>query len=283
MPSDASRPLPTRFVRTLDLSAASGLVRRGDRFLVVADDENALLSFGVDGAGERVVLLPGELPTDHAERKARKPDFEALVDLGGDGVLAMGSGSRATRERAVRLDKRGRATVIDLVPLYAALSETFSEINVEGGALLGDEFVLLQRGNRSHRRNALIFLAKEDLVRSLHPGTFALSRQPRAVDLLLGEHDGVPWTGTDLAVLDDGDLLLSAVLEDTADAYADGRCLGSSLVRVAPDGTIRWHRRLDVAAKVEGIAVDGDSVWLVTDADDRAVPAQLLCTTLPNP
>jgi len=54
-------------------------------------------------------------------------------------------------------------------------------------------------------------------------------------------------------------------------------------VRVAPDGGVRWFRRLDVAAKVEGIAVDGDTAWLVTDADDRAVPSQLLRADLSAP
>ena len=103
---------------------------------------------------------------------------------------------------------------------------------------------------------------------------------PRIVDLDLGGHDGIPWSCTDLALLDDGDLLASAVLEDTRDAYEDGACLGSALVRMAPDGTPRWHRQLDTNLKVEGVAVDGETVWLVSDADDRAVPSQLLRATL---
>jgi hypothetical protein len=109
---------------------------------------------------------------------------------------------------------------------------------------------------------------------------FAVMRAPRFVDLDLGGQDAVPWSCTDLAVLD-GDLLASAVLEDTCDAYADGACLGSALVRFAADGALRWHRRLDTASKVEGVAVDGDTVWLVSDADDRAVPSQLLRAALP--
>jgi hypothetical protein len=92
----------------------------------------------------------------------------------------------------------------------------------------------------------------------------------------LGLQDEVPWSCTDLTRLADGDLLASIVLEDTGDAYADGRCLGSGLARLSADGTLRWQRRLDTRLKVEGIAAQGDSVWLVTDADDRDVPAQLL-------
>lgn len=49
---------------------------------------------------------------------------------------------------------------------------------------------------------------------------------------------------------------------------------------VNADGALRWHRRLDTASKVEGIAVDGEIAWLVSDADDRSVPSQLLRATL---
>jgi hypothetical protein len=273
--------IQTRVVRTLDVSAASGLVLRDGAFHVVADDENALVVFAADGATRRIELLPGELPAEHAARKAQKPDFEILIDLGDHGLLAMGSGSRPTRERAVRVGGDERITVNDTSPLCATLRATFPELNLEGGVLLADELVLLQRGNRSDRRNALVFVAKDDLLRALVSQEFALTRAPRIVDLALGGHDDVPWTCTDLAVLADGDLLASAVLEDTCDAYADGPCLGSALVRIAADGTLRWHRRLTTSAKVEGIAVDGDTVWLVSDADDRAQPSLLLRAALP--
>lgn len=273
--------ITTRVVRTLDVSAASGLVLRDGSFHVVADDENALFVFGPTGATRRVALLQSELPAKHSERKAHKPDFEILVDLPNHGLLAMGSGSRATRERAVLVDRRERTTVIDTSLLCACLRETFAELNLEGGALVADEFVLVQRGNRSDRRTALIFIAMHDLQRALVSQQFAISRSPRIVDLDFGMHDEVPWTCTDLTIIADGDLLACVVLEDTCDAYQDGRCLGSGLVRMAPDGALRWHRRLDTPSKVEGVAVDGDVVWLVTDADDRAAPSQLLRATLP--
>lgn len=273
--------IATHRVRTLEVSAASGLVLRDGCFHVVADDENALFVFGPSAGARRIALLPGELPVPHAARKAHKPDFEILVDLPGHGLLAMGSGSRASRERAVLVDRQERIRVIDTSAVCAVLRETFEQLNLEGAALVGDEFALLQRGNRGDRRNALIYLARTDLERALRSQHFALTRAPRIVDLDLGMHDDVPWTCTDLARIADGDLIASAVLEDTRDTYNDGRCLGSALVRLAPDGSLRWHRRLDTAAKIEGVAVDGDSVWLVSDADDRAVPAQLLRATLP--
>lgn len=272
--------IATHFVRALDVSAASGLVLRDGCFHVVADDENTMFVFETDATLRRIALLPGELPEAHASRKARKPDFEILVDLGDHGLLAMGSGSRPTRERAVLVDRHERTRVIDTSLLCGRLRDTFPELNLEGGILLADELVLLQRGNRSDQRNALIFIAKADLHRAMASPRFAVTGAPRIVDLDIGGQDDIPWSCTDLALLDDGDLLASAVLEDTRNAYEDGACLGSSLVRLSPDGALRWQRRMDTASKVEGIAVDGETVWLVSDADDRSVPSRLLRATL---
>ena len=170
--------IATHVVRTLGVSAASGLVLRDGSFHIVADDENTMFVFKVDDALKRIALLPGELPAEHASRKARKPDFEILVDLRNHGLLAMGSGSRPTRERAVQVDGHERTRVIDTSLLCAHLRETFPELNLEGGVLLADDLVLLQRGNRNDRRNALIFIAKDNLQRALVSLKFVVTRTP---------------------------------------------------------------------------------------------------------
>lgn len=273
--------IATRVVRTLDVSAASGLVLRDGLFHVVADDENALFVFGPQGPTRHVTLLPDELPIKKSARKARKPDLEILVDLPGAGLLAMGSGSRPTRERAFLVDCDEAVTVIDTSELHAVLRATFPDLNLEGAVVAGDEFALLQRGNRGDGRNALVLIAMQDLQQALASRRFSVTRAPRIVALELGTHAGLPWTCTDLHRCDDGDLLACAVLEDTNDSYRDGSCHGSALVRLAPDGTVRWLRRLDTASKVEGIAVEGNTLWMVSDADDRDVPAQLLKAALP--
>ncbi len=65
------------------LSAASGMARVGQRLFVVADDELSLGVFDLaaDGPGRMVRLFEGELSVDHRERKAEKPDLEALTVL----------------------------------------------------------------------------------------------------------------------------------------------------------------------------------------------------------
>ena len=87
------------------VSAASGLVRLGQRLFVVADDENHLTVFDLssDEPGQPVPVFGEALPHGHDARKAAKPDCETLAALPAfDGyphgaLWVMGSGSRPSR------------------------------------------------------------------------------------------------------------------------------------------------------------------------------------------
>ncbi len=111
--------LETRIVRELvvdeaagsaeqaHLSAASGLVKLGNRLFVVADDENHLAMFDLSNRepSRLVPIFDGRLPLRHKARKAAKPDCEALLVLPAfagyphGALMAMGSGSRPSRQR----------------------------------------------------------------------------------------------------------------------------------------------------------------------------------------
>lgn len=101
----------------------------------------------------------------------------------------------------------------------------------------------------------------------------------------LGRINGIPLCFTDAAVLSGGEIVFSAVAEDTDDTYNDGRCAGSVLGLLGVDGTLRWIRKLTHPFKVEGLDVrrDGEDlqILMVTDADDRRTPAKLLSGTTP--
>src|SRR5688572_28322358 len=113
------------------LSAASGLVRIGPFLYVIADDELHLGVFRLEPSipGTRVRLFAGELPVAKEERKALKPDFEALMliparpEFPTGAMLALGSGSRPNRRLGAlfQLDHRGAVyggvRTIDLSPL----------------------------------------------------------------------------------------------------------------------------------------------------------------------
>lgn len=115
------------------LSAASGLVRYGNRLYVIADDALHLGVFEADRPGSKRRLITGTLPDEPKARKRAKPDFEALTHLpaGGGmpfgGMLAMGSGSTDNRRRGVLIPFTAtglsRRTIgIDMTLLHEGLS-----------------------------------------------------------------------------------------------------------------------------------------------------------------
>ncbi|MDO9314456.1 MAG: hypothetical protein Q7T97_07935 [Burkholderiaceae bacterium] len=279
------------------LSAASGLVKLGNRLLVVADDELHLAMFELSQRepGRLVPLFDGKLPLRHKARKAAKPDCEALLVLPAfagyphGALMAMGSGSRPSRQRGALLaldaaaQIQGSARTVDLAPLLAPLHELIPDLNIEGAFVQGDAFSLLQRGNSGSAINARIDLSWHGLQCWLAEAGPA--PQPAAITrFALGAIDGIFLSFTDGAPLPGGDWLFSAAAEDSSDTYNDGRCVGSAIGLIDAGGTIRLLERLSRPCKVEGIAASaaGETIdlLLVTDADDRRQPAQLLSAQL---
>ena len=281
--------------RPAHLSAASGLVRVADTFYVVADDELHLGAFPVTGSapGMLIRMLEGELPDSKQDRKKHKPDFEALVVLPSfagyprGALLALGSGSKQRRQRAVllALDARGvsagRIRVLDLSRWFAPLHDEIDDLNIEGAAVSQDRLVLMHRGNKGNGENCLLSFNLAALLASIEHDD-GLGKLPlQALHRYnLGALDAVPLCFTDGAMLPDGRLVFAAVAEDTEDSYADGPCRGAAVGVMSAEGKLRALHYLEVPYKVEGIHAEPSGshvrVWLVTDADDASVPALLL-------
>jgi hypothetical protein len=278
----------------LRLSAASGLVCRGGQHYVVADDEHHLAVFGADGAVHWLRLFDGALPDPAALRKATKPDLETLLELPPmpilphGALLALGSGSRPNRQRAVCLpfidahDTFGAPRGIDLAPLYAMLRGECADLNIEGGFVNGDVFCLLQRAHLANPANLCIRFGWSQVREWLFGG--AAAPRPLAYDRFeLGQIDGVPLGFTDATPLPGGAWAFSAAAEATDDSYHDGECAGSVLGIVGADGRIATTLRLPGRHKVEGLAATASQdprqtleFTLVTDADDRERAALML-------
>lgn len=282
------------------LSAASGLVRRGRRLVVVADDELHLGLFEEAkdsdtpaAPGVLMRLLEGELPEDKGQRKKAKPDLEVLALLpplpgcSAGAMLALGSGSKPRRETGVLLlpldvqgAPNGRMARVDLSPLYVPLRKRFTDLNIEGALVVSGELLLLQRGNQADARSAAIRYDWNLIA----PWLAGVQPQPPAHKsiqvLTLGRMHGVPLSLTDGVALQGGAWMFCAVAERTDNSVLDGECVGSAIGIVTPDGTVSHVYPLQGAPKVEGIAVqaDGDDwlVTLVTDPDDPAIASQVL-------
>lgn len=299
--------IQTRYIRSLHLlqgsaagrlshlSAASGLVRIASNLYVIADDEHYLGVFGATGdtPGRLIRILPGTLPETKEERKAVKPDFEALTCLPASehfpfgALLAVGSGSTVARRRGVILPLDAVDAVSDLVRivdlslLYERLGNHIEEINIEGAAVQGDRLILLQRGNVNNPKSACISLSLPDfyaIAFGAMSGNDAMDMH--VTEYVLGEINNVPLCFSDAVALPNGDLLFSAIAEDTGDSYNDGACIGAAVGILKADGSLHAVLPLATAYKVEGIdaSVIGSVVhlMLVTDADDAEQPALLL-------
>ncbi|KQX31587.1 hypothetical protein ASD01_19045 [Ensifer sp. Root423] len=284
--------------RSLHLSAASGLQCLGTALYVIADDELHLGVFPVAGSGRgRLIrLFDGELPETKGDRKKRKPDLEALTflppfcDLSYGALFAIGSGSRPNRKKGVLLglDAQGAISTppknVDLSFILDPLAGEFGELNIEGAVVVGEELLLLQRGNKRRNDNAI---ARYPLRAVLN----ALSNDqvdplgPSAVDRFdLGAIQGTPFGFTDAAALSNGDMVFSAVAENTENAYLDGPCLGAGIGIVDERGILVAFDLLEYPHKIEGIhATEGDGaveLLLVTDADNPEIPASLFSTQI---
>lgn len=257
------------------LSAASGLVRVGDTLCVVADDANHLALFREGEPGRLVRLLDGDLPQDAKARKKVKPDFEILLALGDDRLLAMGSGSKKKRRRGVMIELSAdpQVAVIDLKPLFAAIEPLVPEINIEGAVADGDRLLMFNRGNMAAPETQILETSLSQLL--AEDGVAARLVQQFALPTI----DRVPFTATDACLLDDGTILLSAVAEVTDNSYADGMMVGAAFLLL--DAALKpiALEPIEPVVKIEGIiasrGADGIEIYCVSDADDPEQPAAL--------
>ena len=263
------------------LSAASGLVQIGETLCVVGDDEQHLVVFeqGDEAPGRLIRLLPGDLPRKKKKRKAVKPDFEILFQLPDGGLIcAMGSGSTPQRMRGAIIDiDTGVVTLLDLQPLFSALTDLVTEINLEGAIVRGDRLLLFNRGNMANPETCIFETA-------LNAVTGDESVQVTLVKTLaLPMIDGVPLTVTDACSLDGDHILLSAVAEVTDDSYADGAILGAAIVVLDCNLDVVMIEPLEPICKIEGISArrtaTGVELLCVSDADDPDMPSSLFSAT----
>ena len=285
---------PERPPGAAHVSAASGLVRVGDWLHVVADDSLFLATFPLlgEGPGELTRLWPGELPQEPRERKALKPDLEALCRVEGlaraphGALLAVPSGSTGARMkgRLVPLAADGRVggegAEVEFTALYAQLARELGALNIEGAAVSGARLRLFNRGNGEAGVDAGVDLDLGRVLRALESGE---PPQPDVVRTVrrweLGRAGTVRLSFTDAAPLPDGRMVFTAAAEDTRDAYQDGEVVGSAVGVLAPDGTPLFLDSVDVKVKLEGVDARMEAgrihLLLVADADDPQVAAPL--------
>jgi hypothetical protein len=204
-------------------------------------------------------------------------------------MLALGSGSTRNRQRGVVLGLdahgglRGEPRIVDLTSVFSGLT-ALRELNIEGAVVCGNEMRLFQRGSKGASPNVIIRFSLPSFLAALNDKGNCKIEPLAAQSIDLGGIDGIPFTFTDAASLPNGEVVFTAVAEDTADSYNDGPCGGAIIGILDGENRVKRHLRLDVPLKIEGVDAyaDGDriSLLLVTDADDPSIPAGLFSATM---
>lgn len=272
-----------QFIKKLNISSASGLIRVVDKFYAVADDELSLISFTEKAGGAINVfkLFPGELPADAEERKKIKPDLESLVYLTEiNSILAVPSGSKSNRcigALAGLSDNLVQSVQpIDFSNLFSALQRQIADLNIEGVLSNGAEIKLFQRGNGKSARNAVISLKHNIFMQELKSGCVSENCLIDVKTCDLGLLNGVPLAFTD-AVYDESaqQIVFLAAAEKTESTYDDGEYAGAVIGYLNDKNEVICFDELLCDHKPEGLWVQGDIFFVVTDADSPDVASEL--------
>lgn len=276
------------------VSAASGIAAVGGKAWVVSDEYGELAHF--EQVNRPGVLLPGLAPAGGG-----KPDLEAILRIPhGDGqaLLALGSGSKANRNRAVLqpVDRTGvaseRPREVDLSPLYAELGRRLKgQPNVEGAVWRGTpgargaELLLFHRGQSRGETNTIFRLDGAAVLDALRggraiPASTVLDAQAMDLGRLNGEQLGF----ADARALPDGRIAFAASAEGSG-AGSDGDIMGSvvglldarlQVTALRPlTGNLRKVEGIELASELDPSA-PADRVVLVTDPDNPRLQTEVL-------
>lgn len=252
------------------ISSASGLVLKEGRFYVVSDDELNLLCLpeSLNGQILQIRLREGELPQEERERKRIKPDFESLVYLADqNSILCIPSGSTINRQKGALISSDDKVSEVDFSRIYGELTKIIPELNIEGATSSGEKLRLFQRGNGKLHQNGIIDLLLEDFLKD-RPQSL------KWIPLNLGKLKEVPLSFTDACYNKDIFWFL-AVAEASESTYEDGTFVGAVIGKMNWEGNIISMEEIDIPFKPEGLHVNDEEVFIVTDADNRTLPSNL--------
>jgi hypothetical protein len=197
--------------------SASGIEYRNGRVFIIGDDANNLLItdslFNITDSLSLYNFPERRIP------KSQKPDLEGLTIISDHELLLIGSGSLAPQRNiawTIDLDSEKKDSV-RLDQFYERLLlNGIKELNIEGITRFPGGLVLTNRGNKSYRKNHLIFAA---------PGFWKRQQHSPFTTMLVGSTADTSYfngvSGIDYAFRSDA-LIMTVSTEDTRNALDDG-------------------------------------------------------------
>ncbi|MFP5384772.1 MAG: DUF6929 family protein [Bacteriovoracia bacterium] len=251
------------------VSAGSGLVLHEGTFYIISDDELGMVSQPLDfsrrGAFHQV--FPGRLPEETEERKRLKPDLECLLVTGND-LLLIPSGSKPNRIKGALVSLSDfSVTPLSFGKVFQELEKYCPELNIEGAVVLDKTIRLFQRGNGKLHQNAIIDLPLPSFLKDE-------VKDISVLNIDLGTICDTPLSFTD-ATINNDEIIFIAVAEKSESTYLDGDYVGSVIGKMSFDGKVLLKKALKIDSKPEGIAIKGNTFYVVTDDDQRDKPSRI--------
>jgi hypothetical protein len=275
-------------------SSASGILVGPSGATVVPDDLPISVQLRPTATGwsaSAAAGFPGPPNPDPVKRRKEKADLESIFRLPvsatfpNGAVVALGSGSKAGRERALlwRASEAAATTpdVVDLAPLYGVLRSTLGEqLNLEGATVRGDSVLLFHRGNEKTSRGSAVLTMGRSAFEAAVAGTLSAPPTVGVQRVELGALDGARLSFSDARALDDGRIVFTASAERTDSSTGDGPIAGSVIGVLDAKLAVTKVMRTREPLKIEGVDLVGSGadarLLLVTDADDPTKASQVL-------
>jgi hypothetical protein len=262
--------------------SASGIAVCGDLIYAIGDDSPFLHE--LDGhlrPLSKWPMFPSEMMENGRIPKSEKPDLEAMEFVSSEELVIFGSGSKSPeRDVFVRVKLNGIPNIrtINVTEFYLQLKESpsmrGSELNIEAAAFHNGTMLLF------NRRSPIVF--EFDYEEFIH---FLIQKGPlprvkaRVIQLPSLEGVNSGFSGATVSTKT-GRLIVTTSVEETDNAFDDGRVLGS-FIGWAPLGEHDLSENYefvrlpsaDQPLKVESVTIEhedsesGMTVLMTTDSD----------------
>jgi len=256
-----------RKARLEEIASASGVEVVDGIIYILSDDSSCLYKIKHDlTLLEKIFLFSSSTENPEKIAKPDKADLECMGHLSINGfkhLLLMGSGSKSPQrdkgfliKLPTNYNKKHLVWEIQLDKLYNLLRSNDDitnnrEINLEGLAFGIDQVYLLNRGNPSGSRNAVLSFDKIEFIEYIQGHTEGVPF-PSIHQIDLPELSGVP-TGFSGADFFDNQFWFTCSAEETSNAYDDGEIKGSMIGLLFPE-SISNGRFLEERIQLKEIA-----------------------------
>ncbi len=241
-----------------DFSSGSAMVSAGDKIYLAGDDANFICV--TDKSFNIIDTITLEKHPGKRIPKPVKHDIEAatLIQIKKQPyILFAGSGSLSPYRNTITLIdvKNGSKNIFNVETIYERFkAEGIEQLNIEGAATLSNYVIFANRGNKSYRKNHLIFTS---------PGFWNEQRDAPIHIMTIGTNtdtlvfNGV--SGLEYSPLSDR-LIMTVSTEETYDTQTDG-IIGKSYLWIIND----------ISSKTKRAALNPDQIIDLEQIDKRFI------------